>query len=79
MQPYGEVVPGGVPTPRPLTSMIFLWRATNWPSISPLMACVIQVALDSEQYVLESALDSSNFDPEEWLVLDKFDSRVLMK
>lgn len=56
-----------------------LWRATSWSSISPLMACAIQVALDSAQDMLESALTSSNFDPEEWLVLEEFDSRVFIE
>jgi hypothetical protein len=39
-----------------------LWGATNWPSISPLMACAIEAALDSCRDMLESALDDSNFD-----------------
>jgi hypothetical protein len=56
-----------------------LWRATNWPSISPLMACAIQAALDSGLLMLESALDSSNFDPEEWPVLDELDSRIFIE
>jgi len=56
-----------------------LWGATNWPSISPLMACAIQVALDSGRDMLESALDDSNFDPEEWPVLAEFDSRIFIE
>lgn len=56
-----------------------LWGATSWPSISPRMACAIQVALDSGQDMLESALDSSDFDPEDWPVLDEFDSRVFIE
>jgi transcriptional regulator with XRE-family HTH domain len=56
-----------------------LWRATNWPSISPLMACAIQVALDSGRDFLESALDDSSFDPEEWPVLAEFDSRIFIE
>jgi transcriptional regulator with XRE-family HTH domain len=56
-----------------------MWRATSWPSISPLMACAIQVALDSGQDMLESALDGSNFDPEEWPILEDFDSRVFIE
>lgn len=56
-----------------------LWRATSWPSISPLMACAIQAALDSGRDMLESALDDSNFNPEEWPVLDEFDTRVFIE
>lgn len=56
-----------------------LWGATNWPSISPLMACAIQVALDSGRDMVESALDDSNFDPEEWPVLAEFDSRIFIE
>jgi transcriptional regulator with XRE-family HTH domain len=56
-----------------------LWGATSWPSVSPLMACAIQVALDSGQDMLESALDGSNFDPQEWPVLDEFDSRIFIE
>lgn len=56
-----------------------MWGATSWPSISPLMACAIQVALDSGRHMLESALDGSNFDPEEWPVLEEFDSRVFIE
>jgi transcriptional regulator with XRE-family HTH domain len=56
-----------------------LWGATNWPSISPLMACAIQAALDSGRDMLESALDDSNFDPEEWPVLAEFDSRIFVE
>lgn len=56
-----------------------LWRATSWPSISPLMACAIQVALDSGQDMLEMALDDSNFDPEDWALLEEFDSRIFIE
>lgn len=56
-----------------------LWAATTWPSISPLMACAIQVALDSGRDMLESALDDSSFDPEEWPVLREFDSRIFIE
>lgn len=56
-----------------------LWAATSWPSISPLMACAIQAALDSGRDMLESALDDSNFDPEEWPVLAEFDSRIFIE
>lgn len=55
------------------------WSATSWPSISPLMACAIQAALDSGRDMLESALDDSNFDPEEWPVLVEFDSRIFIE
>lgn len=56
-----------------------LWAATTWPSISPLMACAIQVALDMGRDMLESAIDDSNFDPEDWPVLDEFDSRIFIE
>jgi transcriptional regulator with XRE-family HTH domain len=56
-----------------------LWRATAWPSISPRMACAIQAALDSGRDMLESALDDTNFDPEEWSVLAEFDSRIFIE
>jgi transcriptional regulator with XRE-family HTH domain len=56
-----------------------LWGATKWPSISPRMACAIQVALDMGRDMLESALDSSNFDPEEWPILEEFDSRIFIE
>jgi len=56
-----------------------LWGATNCPSISPLMACAIEAALDSGRDMLESALDDRNFDPEEWPVLAEFDSRIFIE
>lgn len=56
-----------------------LWGATSWPSISPRMACAIQVALDMGRDMLESALASSNFDPEEWPVLEEFDPRIFIE
>jgi transcriptional regulator with XRE-family HTH domain len=56
-----------------------LWRATSWPSISPLMACAIQVALDSGRDMLESDIDSSNFDPAQWPVLEELDPRVFIE
>jgi transcriptional regulator with XRE-family HTH domain len=56
-----------------------LWQASSWPSISPLMACAIQAALDTGRDMLESVIDDSDFDPEEWPILAEFDSRIFIE
>jgi transcriptional regulator with XRE-family HTH domain len=56
-----------------------LWREIDWPSITPRMACAIQVALDSARDMLESSIGGSDFDPEESPVLQEFDARIFIE
>lgn len=56
-----------------------LWRATDWPSITPRMACAIQAELDSTRDMLETFLDTDDFDPEDLPVLQEFDPRVFIE
>jgi transcriptional regulator with XRE-family HTH domain len=56
-----------------------LWRQSDWPSVSPRMACGIQVALDSARDMLESDIDRGDFDPEDSPLLQEFDSRIFIE
>lgn len=56
-----------------------LWRNTSWPSITPRMAAALQVSLDMAGHMLESEIESPNFDPEESLVLGKLDPRIFIE